>query len=217
MRVSFTMNQTYQPKASGQKRVFKYRHLEFFTKTHSFIPVSIFIISSIGLIFWGVVEEAIEAKSMVLSFLVGLLVFTWIEYIVHRYVFHMKISTKMRKRIQYLFHGVHHEFPKDKDRLAMPPLASITLAVLVFLIFELLFGDWAWGFGAGFFTGYAGYLFVHYIVHAWRMPKNSLKVLWINHNIHHYQDENVAFGVSSPLWDIIYRTMPKKLIGKTHK
>ncbi|MEL6652049.1 MAG: fatty acid hydroxylase, partial [Bacteroidota bacterium] len=26
---------------------------------------------------------------------------------------------------------------------------------------------------------------------------------------HHYKDDTVAFGVSSPLWDYVFRTMPK--------
>lgn len=59
--------------------------------------------------------------------------------------------------------------------------------------------------------GYAIYLFIHYVVHARKPPKNFLKYLWTHHSLHHYVFEDRAFGVSSPLWDIIFKTMPPKI------
>jgi sterol desaturase/sphingolipid hydroxylase (fatty acid hydroxylase superfamily) len=107
-------------------------------------------------------------------------------------------------------HGVHHEFPKDKDRLAMPPLLSITIATILLLLFRLVMGDLVFAFLPGFLVGYAAYLSVHYMVHAFQPPKNFFKVLWVNHSVHHYKDGEFIFGVSSPLWDYIYGTMREK-------
>jgi sterol desaturase/sphingolipid hydroxylase (fatty acid hydroxylase superfamily) len=211
------MNQTYQPKATGQKRVFKYKGLEVFTKTHSYIPISIFIFTGIFLIIYAYSNQILSGTALVASYITGIFLFTFVEYMVHRYVFHMALTTSIRKKIQYLFHGVHHEYPKDKDRLAMPPLASITLAVLVFGAANLIMGKWSYGFIAGFLNGYALYLFVHYIVHAWKMPQNRFKTLWLYHNIHHYQNENVAYGVSTHLWDMVFNTLPEKINKKTKK
>jgi sterol desaturase/sphingolipid hydroxylase (fatty acid hydroxylase superfamily) len=59
-------------------------------------------------------------------------------------------------------------------------------------------------------AGYASYLCVHYSVHAFPPPKNFLKHLWIHHALHHYQQPHSAYGVSSPFWDFIFRTMPEK-------
>ncbi|RLD27168.1 MAG: fatty acid hydroxylase [Bacteroidetes bacterium] len=211
------MNQTYQPKATGQKKVFKYKGLEVFTKTHSYIPVSLFIATGIFLSVYALNRNILTGTELLITYFSGLLAFTFVEYMVHRFVFHMTLTTTIRKKIQYLFHGVHHEYPRDKDRLAMPPLASIALAVLTFGLINLVLGRWSYGFVAGFLNGYALYLFVHYIVHAWKMPQNSFKTLWLYHNIHHYQDENVAFGVSSHLWDKVFGTLPDKKTGKTKK
>jgi sterol desaturase/sphingolipid hydroxylase (fatty acid hydroxylase superfamily) len=105
---------------------------------------------------------------------------------------------------------VHHEFPKDKDRLAMPPLLSVTIATILLLLLRLVLGDLVFAFLPGFLVGYAAYLGVHYMVHAYQPPKNFLKALWINHGIHHYKNGEIAFGVSSPLWDYIYGTMREK-------
>ena len=63
---------------------------------------------------------------------------------------------------------------------------------------------------AGFLVGYAFYLVVHYVVHVYQPPKNFMKVLWVNHAVHHYKHGEYIFGVSSPLWDYIYGTMKEK-------
>jgi len=107
-------------------------------------------------------------------------------------------------------HGVHHHHPKDKDRIAMPPLLSITLATVLLIVFRFLLGDYAFSFTAGFLVGYGSYLLVHYLVHIHRPPKNVFRQLWINHSVHHYRDGEIIFGVSSPLWDYIYGTMNRK-------
>lgn len=92
----------------------------------------------------------------------------------------------------------------------MPPILAAIIAGTLFLIFFLIMGEAAYAFFPGFIWGYAGYLLVHYCVHAYAPPKNFLKHLWINHAIHHYKDGNVVFGVSSPLWDYVFNTMDDK-------
>jgi len=142
-------------------------------------------------------------------FFTGLIAFTWVEYMVHRYLFHMGAHTEQRAKLQYTLHGVHHEFPKDKERLAMPPIVSISLATGLLFLFRLVLGDLVFSFLPGFLVGYAGYLSIHYMVHSFQPPNNFLKILWVNHSIHHYKDGEEVFGVSSPLWDYIYGTMKK--------
>ena len=120
-----------------------------------------------------------------------------------------------KKEAQYKMHGVHHDYPKDKQRLAMPPFLSITIATILLLIFELILDKYSFSFLAGFLVGYAMYLLVHYSVHIFRAPNNFLKALWVNHSIHHYSPEDAMFGVSSPLWDYVFGTTPKKKGIKT--
>jgi 4-hydroxysphinganine ceramide fatty acyl 2-hydroxylase len=121
----------------------------------------------------------------------------------------MDHSTPLKAKIQYTVHGVHHEFPKDKDRLAMPPLLALVYVVFFFFAIRFLLGEGVFAFGPGMLMGYARYLFVHYAVHAYQPPKNFLKILWVHHAIHHYKDPERAYGVSSPLWDYVFGTMPK--------
>lgn len=192
----------------GTKTLFDNPIIERLSRTHISIPLILFTLYSTGLLYWSVANTSLRVGTTVGMFFTGLLTFTLVEYLAHRYIFHMGTYTALRKKLQYAFHGVHHDFPKDKDRLAMPPIMSITIATILLFLFRLVMGDYTFGFLPGFLMGYAGYLFVHYIVHAYQPPKNIFKKLWVHHGIHHYKNPERAFGVSSPLWDYIFRTMP---------
>ncbi|MBL7843804.1 MAG: sterol desaturase family protein [Cyclobacteriaceae bacterium] len=198
------------PKNKGTKQLFKNPVLEKLTRTHISVPLIIFFTYAAALLYWSITHTELNPLLTTTLFFVGWLAFTWVEYNVHRYVFHMRAHTEKRKELQYTLHGVHHEYPKDKERLAMPPVLSITIATVLLLLLRLVMGDFVFAFLPGFLVGYASYLGVHYMVHACQPPKNFLKALWVNHSIHHYKDGEIVFGVSSPLWDYIYRTMKEK-------
>jgi sterol desaturase/sphingolipid hydroxylase (fatty acid hydroxylase superfamily) len=193
-----------------QTRLFKNPILEAMTHTHIAYPLIIFYGLAVGLMAYTFYEGVLAATSSVLLFVGGFLIFTLVEYLVHRYTYHMPTPTPKRERMQYVMHGVHHDFPRDKTRLALPPLLGIALATLFFLFYRLLLGTYGIPFTAGFVAGYASYLCVHYSVHAFPPPRNFLRILWIHHALHHYQQNDAAFGVSSPLWDVIFGTMPEK-------
>lgn len=198
------------PKNRGTRTLFRNPILERLSRTHISVPLTIFSIYAISLLYWSVTHTSLLAGTTIGMFFLGFFTFTLVEYLVHRYVYHLSTHTDWRKKFQYKAHGVHHEFPKDKDRLAMPPLLSITVATILLLLFRLMMGDFAFAFLPGFLVGYAYYLSVHYVVHIYQPPKNFLRALWVNHSIHHYKDGDVVFGVSSPLWDYIFGTMRDK-------
>jgi sterol desaturase/sphingolipid hydroxylase (fatty acid hydroxylase superfamily) len=200
-----------KPQNKGTKQLFNNPILEKLSRTHISVPLTVFFLYSAGLLYWSITHTSLSALVTAGFFAIGLFFFTWVEYLAHRYLFHMDTYTKTREKIQYTIHGVHHEFPKDKTRLAMPPLLSVTISTVFLLLFRLVLGDYAFALVPGFLTGYAAYLSVHYMVHAYQPPKNFLKYLWINHGTHHYKNGEMVFGVSSPLWDYIYGTMSKPI------
>lgn len=204
------MSNVVKPQNKGTKQLFKNPVLEALTRTHIAVPLAIFFMYSVGLLYWSITHTELSVGITVAMFFLGMFAFTWVEYNVHRYIFHIAPTTQKRADFQYTMHGVHHEFPKDKTRLAMPPLLSITLSTALLLVFRLVLGDFVFSFLPGFLVGYAMYLSVHYMVHAYQPPRNFLKVLWVNHAVHHYKDGEMVFGVSSPLWDYIYGTMGEK-------
>ncbi|MBS1681085.1 MAG: sterol desaturase family protein [Bacteroidetes bacterium] len=197
------------PQAKGTKRLFKNPILERLSRTHIAVPLVVFFVYASVLLYWSATHTSLSVWTTLGMFSIGMIAFTWVEYIVHRYLFHMSTETEKREKMQYTMHGVHHEYPKDKDRLAMPPLLSITIATILLFVFRLILGDFVFSFLPGFIIGYALYLAIHYMVHAFQPPKNFLKILWINHSVHHYKNGESVFGVSSPMWDYIYGTMSK--------
>ena len=194
----------------GSAQIFSNPFLERISRTHISIPITLFLaISSVSL-FYGVTATSIPFGFGLAVAVLGIVAFTFVEYMMHKHFFHMEPDTPIKDKLQYGIHGVHHDYPRDKDRLAMPPFVSAAYAAILYLVFTLLMGDFALYFLPGFLLGYSGYLGVHYVVHVYNPPKNFLKVLWVNHAIHHYKNPDSAFGVSSPLWDYLLGTLPKK-------
>lgn len=190
--------------------LFRNKFLDSLTRSHIAVPVSIFFLYAAGLLWWTKAATQLTNVQIALLFFGGTLFFTLVEYLVHRHVYHIAPSTEKRKKFQYTMHGVHHEHPKDKSRLALPPVLSVFIGTLLLGLFRLVLGQYGFSFLAGFMVGYALYLLIHYSIHIFKMPKNFFRALWINHAIHHYSEDDVMFGVSSPLWDYVFGTVPRR-------
>lgn len=199
-----------RPDNNGTAIMFDNPIMERISRTHISIPITMFLVFAGISLYYALTDTSISLGTGLLVMLAGYIFFTFVEYMMHKYFFHMEPDTPIKDKLQYSVHGVHHDYPKDKDRLAMPPFVSAAYAAISYLLFNLILGDFSFYFLPGFLVGYASYLGVHYIVHAFNPPKNFLKILWVNHAIHHYKDPDIAFGVSTPIWDIIFGTMPKK-------
>ncbi len=199
---------------SESGRIFKNPLLEALSKTHIAIPLTIFYGIAIAAVLWSIFRLGLDPVGTGVMFLVGLFFFTLVEYTIHRYFYHMGTGSPRKARMQYVFHGVHHDHPRDKKRLALPPIMSVVLAALFIGLFRLVMGPYGFGFGGGFMMGYATYLLAHYAIHVFNPPKNFLRVIWKHHNLHHYVGDTGAFGVSTPLWDHVFGTMPVDPRGK---
>tara|TARA_B100001109_G_C18864333_1_gene476044 strand:+ start:2396 stop:3019 length:624 start_codon:yes stop_codon:yes gene_type:complete len=189
-------------------RVYKNPILHYLSQTHIAVPLVIFYGVGISLCIYSYTKFDLSIILILGLFVLGMLTFSLVEYLMHRFIYHLP-SVYQEGGIAFALHGIHHKFPRDKKRLVMPPILSVVLASIILSLNFFLMGNNGFPFTAGFLFGYAAYLSVHYIVHRYKPPNNVFRVLWIHHSIHHYQDDEVAFGVSSPLWDYVFGTMPK--------
>lgn len=193
------------------KDLFKNPWLNRLSRTHTAIPVTLFTLYAIGLLYYTIQVTALPTPTIVALFFAGMVFFTFVEYAIHRWVYHPPTqASEQRLRFTYTIHGVHHDYPKDKQRLAMPPVLSVVIGTFLLLLFRLVLQQYAFAFLSGFMLGYATYLTMHYMVHIYRAPSNFFKYLWVNHAIHHYNEDGVMFGVTSPLWDYVFGTLPRK-------
>jgi len=110
--------------------------------------------------------SAATIGNTILWWLAGLLFWTFSEYWLHRVVFHFDDpNNKMIHDFHWIIHGVHHDHPKDKNRLMMPPVVSIPLASLFLLLFKSTCPAGAWlTVGGGFLTEYVEVGQTYYIL-----------------------------------------------------
>jgi dihydroceramide fatty acyl 2-hydroxylase len=137
----------------------------------------------------------------------GLIVWTFTEYAMHRFVFHLAPSSPGRRRLQFIAHGVHHEDPDDPTRLMMPPVPSAIAATVLYGFFRIVLGStWVDPFFASFLVGYLAYDYTHFAIHHWRFRTALGRYLRRRHMLHHFVTPDARWGVTSPLWDWIFRT-----------
>ncbi len=131
------------------------------------------------------------------------------------FVFHYDPKGERMQAIFFTFHGVHHAQPQLKTRLVMPPVVSIPAGDCLLLA---LFS------GVRRPAGYAAvgradlsrasssaiscYDMIHYATHHFPMRSRAMKYLKRYHMMHHFKTPSARFGVSSPVWDVVFRTKP---------
>ncbi|MGI8710692.1 MAG: sterol desaturase family protein [Acidimicrobiales bacterium] len=141
----------------------------------------------------------------------GYAFWTLTEYWMHRIVFHFEPQGGLAARLHWIIHGVHHDHPNDPLRLVMPPSASVPLAFGFYGLFHLVIGGPSADlFASGFLAGYLLYDMAHYRLHH-RPARTGLgRLLYEMHMRHHFQDDTRGFGVSSPFWDHVFGTPPRR-------
>ncbi|CAN3375678.1 hypothetical protein DIURU_001238 [Diutina rugosa] len=145
-----------------------------------------------------------------LSFWVlGLFVWTFVEYCLHRFLFHLDQylpDHPIFLTLHFLLHGIHHYLPMDGYRLVLPPTLFVVLAYPFYrLIFGIFPYSWALSGFAGGTLGYIMYDVTHYVLHHAKLP-GYLQDVKTYHLEHHYKNYEMGFGVTSRFWDVIFGT-----------
>jgi sterol desaturase/sphingolipid hydroxylase (fatty acid hydroxylase superfamily) len=188
-------------------RMFDNSFLEACSKVHFTVPLYVYIPVILVFLYRGIFLFNIEFMELISLIVLGIIVWSLAEYVLHRFVFHYVPDSKLGQRMHFIFHGVHHDYPSDSRRLVMPPSASLPLAVIFYLLFYVIVGRiYVAPFMAGFLTGYLCYDMTHYAVHHFNMHNKFWLAIKNHHMKHHYQDPSKGFGVSSPVWDKIIGT-----------
>lgn len=191
-------------------RMFDSGFLEYFSRIHPITPFVAWIPVILFVLYHSAQRHVLGALATAGLFCGGLLIWTLTEYVLHRWVFHWTKDTPLGRRIHFLLHGVHHDYPSDKDRLVMPLGFSIPLGVIIYGLYCMTMGPvYAEPVFAGMVLGYLGYDGTHYAVHHFRQTTRIGRFVKRHHMLHHHADNEGGFGVSTPLWDVIFRTMPR--------
>ena len=195
-------------------RLFKNGILEYFSHIHPIIPVIVFV--PVALICLYISFTVISVLNTVFMFAAGVLMWTIFEYAFHRWAFHYHPKSTLGKKLHFLVHGIHHDYPRDRTRLVMPLLVSVPLAVMFYFLFQYLFGAYSYTIFSGFILGYVAYDSIHFATHHMTMKGKIGKFLKEYHLRHHYNDEHTAYGVSNPFWDYVFSTVPPHIKEETN-
>jgi sterol desaturase/sphingolipid hydroxylase (fatty acid hydroxylase superfamily) len=138
--------------------------------------------------------------SFAIAFAAGLVLWTVLEYVLHRWVFHGRVLGKRLAREHLLHHAKVDWFAPWSMKLALAvPILSV-LGVLG----VLAAGAPGAGLASGTFCGWVIYEWIHRQIHV-AAPRNAY-ARWAraNHLSHHFGKVHANHGVTSPIWDHVF-------------
>jgi sterol desaturase/sphingolipid hydroxylase (fatty acid hydroxylase superfamily) len=187
----------------GTGTIYRSRVLEvLFTKAPPWLPYF-----AVGPIVLGVLATTEPTWRSLALLAVGALVWSLVEYAMHRFLFHARATSENARALLLIVHGHHHVWPDDPWRVAATPIQFGSLALLLYGAFSLvvvrLEADVAF---AGAMLAYLAYEAVHFYMHHGRARSGWLGALRRHHMLHHHEDPRSRWGIGSPLWDWVFRT-----------
>ncbi|ANB11550.1 fatty acid alpha-hydroxylase [Sugiyamaella lignohabitans] len=204
----FYLEQVHKPRhyGKGSAPIFG-NFLEPLTKTPWFVIPIIWIPADIYCI--SLALEGLHPLLVVVFYTLGLCIWTLLEYILHRFLFHLDHylpDNQVAFTLHFLLHGVHHYLPMDGLRLVMPPALLVILTTPLYKLAHIVFAEYyAKSVFAGAFMGYILYDVTHYSLHHAKLP-SVMKTIKTNHLDHHYKNYELGFGVTSKFWDRVFGT-----------
>jgi sterol desaturase/sphingolipid hydroxylase (fatty acid hydroxylase superfamily) len=196
--------------STASPRLFENPLLDKLSRIHHLVPPLVYLPLVLGLFAVGL--RTMRWPVVLSGAAAGYVAWTLVEYLGHRFLFHLDFPGPWGRRIHFLIHGVHHHHPGDPLRLVMPILLSAPIMAAALLTLRLISDSplnlalWA-----GFILGYVGYDMVHYHVHHGTPRTWMGKVLRRRHMLHHFRDSTSFFGVSAPWWDRVFGTESRAL------
>jgi sterol desaturase/sphingolipid hydroxylase (fatty acid hydroxylase superfamily) len=156
----------------------------------------------------AVQQLGVPALQLAALQLQGVVLWQLLEYLIHRFFFHLKVSSYWSITVHFLFHGNHHKFPQDGDRLVFPPVPAAVFASGIYAgLRAFMQTDAATSVMSGIVLGYVAYDCLHYLMHhKAHLPGSFLQELKVRHTHHHYHDSEHGYGISSVVFDALLGT-----------
>jgi sterol desaturase/sphingolipid hydroxylase (fatty acid hydroxylase superfamily) len=180
------------------------------TKTVYYADFGIYAALVVAVCMAAMCHYSAQGRSLwLLAALVGVLSWTLIEYLLHRFVLH-------RVPLVAAMHDAHHQVPLAF--IGTPTWLSLgIIGVLIFLP--------AWASGplvtasgltAGVMTGFLWYGIIHHAIH-YRRPRLMARHLLAasrRHAQHHYARRPGNFGVTTAFWDQVFGTRLHAVVNR---
>ncbi|ORX34789.1 hypothetical protein BD324DRAFT_653047 [Kockovaella imperatae] len=225
----YYLSQVHNPRHLKESaRLFDNDYLEALTRTKWYVvplfwgPITIFLFylsmmqftdrtyTAVNLVTRLALPSASAVGKTLAAFFVGNVIWTILEYTLHRFLFHVDYylpDANWAMMLHFLLHGIHHYLPMDRLRLVMPPTLFLALETPFTRLAHIIFpAPVANGIIAGSFTFYMLYDCMHYALHHTRLPQYMAEMKKY-HLAHHYKNFELGFGVTSKIWDYVFNTV----------
>ena len=152
--------------------------------------------------------QGLSASSIILLLVSGVFSWSLIEYVLHRFIFHYDAKSRLGRKLLYQVHLSHHDNPAATNRIFASLLLSAPIATAYWLVALAITSSWAAAsyLFIGMSAGYFFYEWLHFQCHHGKSRLRVFRFLRKYHLLHHYKTPELRFGVTSPLFDLIFGT-----------
>jgi sterol desaturase/sphingolipid hydroxylase (fatty acid hydroxylase superfamily) len=142
-------------------------------------------------------------RAVFAGFGAGVVLWTLLEYLLHRFVFHEALLGSALARDHRRHHGRVDWFAPLHRKLLVAAMVLPAWAALGAAVAASLFGA---GLAIGVSAGWLSYELLHRRIHV-AAPRNRYGA-WARrqHLAHHFNAPQSNHGVTSPLWDLVFGT-----------
>lgn len=151
-----------------------------------------------------------------LLFGTGVFIWSFLEYVLHRFLFHVQIPIRNRRWREIIngSHLLHHASPRDRNKILVHPLYGLVVSTLLYGILYAVCRDAvsAVVVMTGIWGGFLYYEAVHYRVHFTLSNSGFVAAQRRTHFYHHFTNNKRCFGVTTPLWDYVFGTTAGRVL-----
>ena len=165
--------------------------------------------AAVALATWAFTVSPQPVLARVSWLLLGAISWTLMEYLIHRFAFHLKPWDKITTALLGRLHLRHHDSPADQSLVCVP---LVLASLLWFLVYRILIHtgttpDAAILLTSGVAVMATIYDLAHFFAHYGKAGDSRL-LQWIkkNHMAHHFGDPGRRYGVTTPIWDYVFGT-----------
>lgn len=181
------------------------RLLSFYIRVRTPIRILWFVAPAVAFWFLQINWQAHTASVTAFVLLGGVFLWTFAEYLLHRFVFHV-LPMRVRHKSLEKMHIYHHRVPEDADVINARPVPFLLWSAM---LTSLLYFSIGWNLTClvmfSFTLTYYLYEWIHHLTHFFVFASGPLRFLQEYHLLHHRQ-WGKNFGQSSPLWDMVFGT-----------
>jgi len=158
-------------------------------------------------------REASMSLTLPLTILGAILTWTLVEYVIHRWLGHDRRFTQ-----RSAFGAEHVAHHADGDHFAPTWKKVVFLGLATAFVgapAALVGGGLGLVFAVAFLAAWLVYEVIHRRMHTSAGAGPYARWIRRHHFLHHFHDPRRNFGVSSPLWDLVFRTrLPPASTGR---